>query len=170
VWEALLAIADLAGGPWPARSRKAALELNAARVEADPSLGVALLRDTRAVFDEADALATEELLKRLCALDESPWGDLRGKPLDARGLARRLKPYEVRPTTIRVGDATPKGYRRQDLADAWTRYLPDTPETSATTETPQASAVAPVADVADSQGETGALFDLDPDDPRRFTR
>jgi hypothetical protein len=170
VWEALLAIADLAGGPCPARSRKAALELNAARVEADPSLGVALLRDTRAVFDEADALATEELLKRLCALDESPWGDLRGKPLDARGLARRLKPYEVRPTTIRVGDATPKGYRRQDLADAWTRYLPDTPETSATTETPQASAVAPVADVADSQGETGALFDLDPDDPRRFTR
>jgi hypothetical protein len=170
VWEALLAIADAAGGDWPRSARKAALELNAARAEADPSLGVALLRDTRAVFDGADALATEELLRRLCALEESPWGDLRGKPLDARGLARRLKPYEVRPTTIRVGDATPKGYRRQDLADAWTRYLPDTPETSATTETPQASSVDPVADVAVPGGEAGALFDLDPDDPRRFTR
>jgi Protein of unknown function (DUF3631) len=170
VWEALLAIADAAGGDWPARARAAALELNAARVEADPGLGVALLRDLRAVFDGADVLATEELLRRLCALEESPWGDLRGKPLDARGLARRLRPYEVRPTTIRVGEGTPKGYRRVDLHDPWSRYLPDTPETSATSETPQASAVAPVADVADSQGEAGALFDFDPGDPRRVDR
>jgi hypothetical protein len=170
VWEALLAIADAAGGDWPARARAAALELNAARVEADPGLGVALLRDLRAVFDGADVLATEELLRRLCALEESPWGDLRGKPLDARGLARRLRPYEVRPTTIRVGEGTPKGYRRVDLHDPWSRYLPDTPETSATSETPQASAVAPVADVADSQGEAGALFDFDPGDPRRVNR
>jgi hypothetical protein len=170
VWEALLAIADAAGGDWPARARAAALELNAARVEADPGLGVALLRDLRAVFDGADVLATEELLRRLCALEESPWGDLRGKPLDARGLARRLRPYEVRPTTIRVGEGTPKGYRRVDLHDPWSRYLPDTPATSATSETPQASAVAPVADVADSQGEGGALFDFDPGDPRRVDR
>ena len=116
-------------------------------------------------------MSTERLLELLHALEESPWGDLRGKPLDARGLARRLRPYEVRPTTIRVGDATPKGYRREDLADAWSRYLPDTPETCATSATPQASTVAPVADVADS-GETGsgALFEWDPDDPARWTR
>ena len=90
--------------------------------------------------------------------------------MDARGLARRLRPYEVRPITIRVGEGTPKGYRRVDLHDPWSRYLPDTPETSATSETPQASAVAPVADVADSQGEAGALFDFDPGDPRRVDR
>jgi Protein of unknown function (DUF3631) len=199
VWEALLAIADLAGGTWPHDARKAALELNAARVEADPSLGVALLRDTRAVFDGAGVLATEELLRRLCALEESPWGDLRGKPLDARGLARRLKPYEVRPTTIRIGDATPKGYRRRDLADAWTRYLPaPDPESSATAATPQhaqaggpagvadtgpptatpsatageatTSSVAPVAAVALPGEEAGALFDHGPGDPARWTR
>jgi Protein of unknown function (DUF3631) len=169
VWEALLAIADLAGGTWPARAREAALELNAARVEADPSLGIALLRDLRAVWDGKESMPTERLLELLHALEESPWGDLRGKPLDARGLARRLKPYEVRPTTIRVGDATPKGYRREDLADAWSRYLPDTPETSATSATPQASTVAPVADVADSQEEaSGALFEFD--NPARWTR
>jgi hypothetical protein len=178
VWEALLAIADLAGGPWPARARDAALKLNAARVEADPSLGVALLRDLRGVFAILDdkgnvtswheQLATEEVLKRLVEMEESPWGDLRGKALDARGLARRLKPYGIRPTTIRVGDATPKGYRREDLADAWARYLPDTAETAATSETPQASGVAPVADVALPGEETGTLFE--PDDPGRFTR
>ena len=173
-----LAIADAAGGHWPARARVAALELNAARVEADPSLGVALLRDLRAVFAIRDddgnltgwheSLPTEELLKRLTALEESLWGDLRGKPLDARGLARRLKPYGVHPTTIRVGKETPKGYRREDLADQWIRYLPDTPETSATSATAQASGVAPVADVALPDGEEGALFK--PDHPGRFTR
>jgi hypothetical protein len=169
VWEALLAVADLAGGGWPIRARKAALELNKARVEADPSLGIALLRDLRAVWDGKESMPTERLLELLHALEESPWGDLRGKPLDARGLARRLKPYELRPTTIRVGDATPKGYRREDLADAWSRYLPDTPETSATSATPQASTVAPVADVADSQGEaSGALFEFD--NPARWTQ
>jgi uncharacterized protein DUF3631 len=172
VWEALIALGDLADGDWPTRARKAALELNAARVEADPGLGIALLRDLRTVFGEADVLATEELLKRLCVLEESPWGDLRGKPLDARGLARRLKPYDVRPTTVRVGEGTPKGYRKVDLHDPWSRYLPDTPATSATSATPQASTVAPVADVADSQGEigSGALFDYDCDDPARWTR
>jgi hypothetical protein len=176
VWEALLAIADLAGGHWPAAARKAALELNAARVEADPSLGVVLLRDLRAVFDGADALATEELLRRLCDLEESPWGDLRGKPLDARGLARRLRPYDVRPATIRIGEAFRKGYRRGDLHDAWLRYLP-LPEVAVTSDTAATVAgqppadVAAVTDVTDPRGETaGALFDLAPDDPARWTR
>jgi Protein of unknown function (DUF3631) len=172
-------VADLAGGDWPTRARAAALELNAARADADPSLGIALLRDLRTLFairDDVgevtgwhDQLATERLLELLHALEESPWGDLRGKPLDARGLARRLRPYEVRPTTIRVGDATPKGYRREDLVDAWSRYLPGTPEIGATSATPQASTVAPVANVADSQETaSGALFEFD--DPGRWAR
>ena len=69
VWEALLAVADLAGGAWPTRARKAALELNKARVEADPSLGIALLRDVRAIFNGTDRLWTEDLLKKLCELE-----------------------------------------------------------------------------------------------------
>jgi hypothetical protein len=154
VWEALLAIADLAGGAWPADARKAALKLNAARAEADPSLGIALLRDLRTVFGQAESLATEEVLRRLCALVESPWGDLRGKPLDARGLARRLKPFEVRPTTIRIGEATAKGYRREDLHDTWSRYLPDTPKAAVTGVT--AATVPAVTDVTHSGGEEGA--------------
>jgi Protein of unknown function (DUF3631) len=178
VWEALLAVADLAGGDWPARARKAALELNAERVAADTSLGIALLRDIRAVFDSADSMATEALLEQLCALEESPWGDLRGKPLDARGLARRLRPYDVRPANVRTGEEVRKGYLRADLHDAWTRYLPqpETAATAATAATPQAStasAVTHVADVAatgDRETGNGALFEYGPDDPRRFTQ
>jgi hypothetical protein len=74
-------------------------------------------------------------------LDEAPWGDLKGKSLDARRLGNLLKSYGVSSTTVRIGDATPKGYRAEDLHDPWTRYLPSlgpspigraTPATAAT--------------------------------------
>jgi hypothetical protein len=123
VWEPLLAVADLAGGSWPQRARVAAVTLVTLSKESTPSLGVRLLHDVRAVFGDADQLPTRELLDKLHALDESPWGDLKGKPLDDRGLARRLNAYGVKPTTIRVLASTSKGYRRTDFHDAWSRYL-----------------------------------------------
>jgi hypothetical protein len=64
---------------------------------------------------------------KLIAIEESPWGDLRGKPLDARGLAHRLKAFEIAPHTIRIVSETPKGYEAADFADAWARYLPSLP-------------------------------------------
>lgn len=140
VWEPLLAVADLAEGDWPARARAACVELVKAAVSVDAgSLGLRLLADLRVVFGDDDRLTTDEVLRRLVALDEAPWGDLRGRPLDPRGLARRLGHYGVRPKVLRVGDATPRGYLREDLHDSWTRYLPPTPSgksaTSATSAT-----------------------------------
>jgi Protein of unknown function (DUF3631) len=130
VWEPLIAIADLAGGDWPARARDAAVTLNRARVERDSSLGVQLLRDCRIIFTarNVDRLTTETLLEHLKNLDESPWGDLRGKPLDARGLARRLKKYGVHPGKHRFGEVTARGYLAEEFHDAWARYLPDVPD------------------------------------------
>jgi hypothetical protein len=124
VWEALLAVADAAGGDWPAAARAAAVAMVAQAKESTPSLGVRLLGDLRLVFEELDRIATTGLLERLKALEEAPWYDLRGKPLDARGLARILKPYGVASKTVREGDFTAKGYERADFADAWARYLP----------------------------------------------
>jgi hypothetical protein len=59
-------------------------------------------------------------------MDESPWGDLRGKPLDARGLSRRLSKYDdnLRPQVIRIGEHTIRGYESAGFADLWQRYLP----------------------------------------------
>jgi hypothetical protein len=76
-------------------------------------------------------MSTTHLLEKLNALEESPWGDLlHGRSLDARGLARRLRPYGVRPRTVRLDEGpTPKGYARTELMDAWDRYLPPSPET-----------------------------------------
>jgi hypothetical protein len=123
-WEALLAVADAARGDWPSRARSAAVALVALSKESSPSLGVRLLDDLRDVFAGRDELTTKEVLELLCKLEEAPWGDLYGKPLDARGLARRLGAYGVKSTKLRVGDTTPRGYRRADLADSWSRCLP----------------------------------------------
>ncbi len=95
VWEALLAVADAAGGAWPGRARAACVALVAQSRESTPSLGVRLLADLRTVFGDQDAMSTDAILKALCDLDEAPWGDLRGRPLDPRRLARFLKDYEI---------------------------------------------------------------------------
>ncbi len=127
VWEPLLAIADEAGGHWPATARRACLELlRAAQTTDSGSLGVRLLTDLRTVWEaegDPDGMHTDTILERLTKLDESPWADLRGKPLDNRGLARRLRQYGAEPRSVRTGETTRKGYRREDLHDAWTRYL-----------------------------------------------
>src|SRR5262245_6656846 len=126
VWEPLLAIADAAGGDWPQRARDAAVALVGAARDIEPSLGIRLLIDTKTVFDHtrADALPTTVLLKALVDLPESPWGDLKGKAITDRSLARRLHQYGIKPKVVRVGENTPRGYHRADFHDAWLRYCP----------------------------------------------
>jgi len=125
VWEPLVAVADAVGDEWPALVRAAAVALVAESKEGGGvSLGVRLLHDLRQAFGQAEQLTTAEILTRLHDMDDAPWHDLKGKPLDARGLSWRLKQYDIKPRTIRIGFATPKGYRREDLHDAWARYLP----------------------------------------------
>ncbi len=124
VWESLLAVADAAGGRWPDQARVAAVALVAAAKGGQPSLGVRLLGDCRTIFADADQLSTAELLEGLTSLEEAPWNDLRGKPLDARRLASLLNPYEIKSKAIRIGNTTPRGYSKTDFYDAWARYLP----------------------------------------------
>lgn len=132
VWEPLVALADAAGGPWPVLARRSAVALVAQARGKEGGLGVQLLADLRDVFASAgdEKLGTDTVIEALCALDESPWADLRGRPLDARHLARRLAKYDVKPKQIRAGR---RGYDRADLADAWARYLPTEAAASDTT-------------------------------------
>lgn len=177
-WEPLIALADVAGGDWPKRSRVAAEAFAEAHADddADANLSMRLLSDLRAVFGDADQLHSSTILDRLHAIEEAPWADFYGKPLDARQLARRLKPYGITPKDVREdGGANRKGYTRAQLWDVWRRYLPairderderdmpgqprrgQTPvadsirdsETSATGLTSNVAAVAAVADTRD---------------------
>lgn len=126
VWESLLSVADAAGGTWPDRARVAAVALVADAKGGQPSLGVLLLSDCRKVFADrrVEVLPTVELLNSLTLIDEAPWSDLRGKPIDARRLANLLNPYGIKSKVIRIGATTPRGYAKTDFHDAWLRYLP----------------------------------------------
>ncbi len=124
IWESLLVVADAAGGEWPARSRAAAIELVRGSKDSTPSFGVMLLADLARVFIEAKAgqLTTQAVLDALYKLEESPWADLRGKALDARGLSRRLGVYGVKPSQMRIAGDKVRGYRSTDLIDPLRRY------------------------------------------------
>lgn len=137
VWEPLIAIADLAGGDWPRRARESAQELSGRTVREDGSEGVKLLKDIRSTFRDAavDRLRSADLAGGLGRIEESLWGDYRGRPLHTTALARLLKPYGIAPHQVRFGDKTFKGYTEGDFADAWPRYLPPEGETPETGET-----------------------------------
>ncbi|MCC9155662.1 DUF3631 domain-containing protein [Streptomyces parvulus] len=136
VWEPLLAIADAAGGHWPVRAREACVTLVAAsRANDKGSLGVRLLSDLRDhVMVGIDRLPTVAILDRLNALDDAPWADLHGKPLDNRRLGKMLAEYmttdnePIASRNIKTAGSVLKGYYSADLWDAWARYCPPPPE------------------------------------------
>jgi hypothetical protein len=113
----------------------AAVALVALAKVATPSLGIRLLADLHEVFNGKDNMSTESILTGLCAIEEAPWSDLKGKPLDARRLPNFLRPYQVKSKTVRVGGSTPRGYAREDLWDPWARYLGEPAKGSATSAT-----------------------------------
>jgi hypothetical protein len=162
-WEPLMAIADLAGGVWPERAREAAIDLSSREATDSDSLQVRLLSDIKGIFEEKgiNEIRTSELVRSLVDMEVAPWGDLRGKPLDARSLARLLKGFFVKPTSWREGTATARGYLKHDFLDAWSRYVvgSETSETSATDGEPEAEGVSVVAVVSgksDGESEGGA--------------
>jgi hypothetical protein len=130
IWEPLLMVADAAGGQWPKKARVAAVALVAASTHNTPSLGLRLLSDIRNVFMGDDLVPTTDLIKRLIALDEAPWSDLRGKPLTPNYLSQQLKPFGVTSKNVRTNESVLKGYTREGFAEAWSRYLPPLKGTS----------------------------------------
>ncbi|WJY31318.1 DUF3631 domain-containing protein [Streptomyces sp. P9-2B-1] len=160
VWEPLLSVADAAGGEWPERARTACMELvNAARADDKGSLGIRLLTDLRDhVMAGIDRMPTVAILDRLCALDEAPWADMSGRPLDSRGLAKMLGEYmtldnaPVKARNIKTAGTVLKGYYALDLHDAWERYCPPPPSGAAT------SATSATSQVSDPEKVAATLF------------
>lgn len=127
VWEALLAVADVAAGDWPDQARAACKHFV---LDSDPdelSFGARLLRDVRTIFADRDRMFSVDIVTAMTSGEESEWSDLWGKPLDQARLAKELKRYGVRSSTIRIGTGRAKGYTvdgDDGLAQAWHRYLP----------------------------------------------
>jgi Protein of unknown function (DUF3631) len=128
VWESLVAIADAAGGDWPDRARKACEHFCAVEMPDEATAGELLLKDLQDIWRPgADVMFTETILERLHKIEESPWEDWYGKPLTARNLAKLLRAYKIKSKNVRIGEEQAKGYRRDDLADPWHRYVPSVP-------------------------------------------
>jgi len=165
VWWPLIVLADAAGGDWPVRARTAALALHGARPESDTSEQILLLEHVRAAFDEdaSDRLPTALLLRHLVANEEGPWGRWWGAEVErdtapraaATDLARKLRPFGIRPQVIKIPDgSTARGYRRDAFESVWAVYLPPLPPvTDVTDVTPLASTVTGVTSVTSSRGE-----------------
>ena len=125
-WEPLIAIADLAGAEWPKRARSAAVTLSGGSAAEDESTGVRLLADLQLFLVDGRPHATAEILEYLNAREESSWGVWNeGKGMRGQDLARILKPFAIKPKTIRfpVGGSL-KGYYPADFEDSFARYLP----------------------------------------------
>jgi uncharacterized protein DUF3631 len=129
-WRPLLAIADVAGGEWPERARRAAEASRNAEGD-DGSRLELLLADIRDAFADKAEMASVDLVKALVELEGRPWAELgkSRKPLTQNRLARMLKPISVTPEPIEVegnlGERKQaRGYKRERFEEAFIRYLP----------------------------------------------
>ncbi len=124
-WRPLFAVAQLAGGDWPNRVEAAFKKL--IERDAADSARVQLLHDIKEIFEEKrlDRIASATLVNFLEKMEHRPWPEWKnGKPITVRQLARLLRPFDIKPTTIRIGDITAKGYELEWFTDAFSRYPP----------------------------------------------
>jgi putative DNA primase/helicase len=124
-WRPLLAIADMAGGPWPSRARKAAEAMVAD--DDNEVAGILLLQDIHTFFDtnKTDRVSSLDLSESLKEMLDRPWPDWKsGKPISETQVARLLKGFKVKSRTIKITkDVTKKGYLKEQFKDAFERYL-----------------------------------------------
>src|SRR5262249_14784648 len=85
--------------------------------------------------------------------EDRPWPEYCGKPITARQMAWLLKPLGIRTNqTVRRSTERGKGYRAQDLVDAFDRYLPPfIGDTVTTRRNPLVSGI-PIGDKPDQDG------------------
>ena len=158
-WVPLLAIAEAGGEDWKKAARQAALAIEAVADTFDPSIGVELLRAIQGVFEvrekskdpitvvNKDRVSSAALLSELVADETAPWATWnKGKPISQRQVAGLLKPYGIKPKTIKLKTVpstpegtTAKGYLLEWFVDAFSRFhtpsSPQTPDSSVTADT-----------------------------------
>ncbi|HUZ32649.1 MAG TPA: DUF3631 domain-containing protein [Xanthobacteraceae bacterium] len=139
-WQPLFAIADAAGGKWPARVREIASA--AVAIMNDESTAAVLFGDIKWIYDgcpekeengkvaltasSADRMPSAQLVEHLIKIEGRPWVEWKdGKPITPNRLARLLGKFEILSGSIRMPDGkTPKGYYRSAFEDAFARYIP----------------------------------------------
>lgn len=124
-WRPLFAIADRAGGDWPARVRRAFVLLGKPD-DAVQSRAEMLLSDFRDMFAKhGDRILSAAAVGYLVEMEERPWPEYsRGKPITARQVAALLRRFGIKPNVLRAGEERARGYDKADFNNAFARYLP----------------------------------------------
>lgn len=138
IWEPLFALADLAGGEWPQKARRAAIHLTTSAHDSNP-VG-SLLLDIYIAFTEnhVERMFSRDLTNWLNSCGNRPWSEpRRGKPIDELWLARRLRPYGVRPKSLWIDGLHAKGYLKGDLQEICGRYVTRADLNELNSEVPQ---------------------------------
>jgi putative DNA primase/helicase len=153
-WRPLLAVAETVGGAVLEQARVVA-QTKTAEASAGENYGTMLLADIRTLFVESQRqpLSSKEIVDRLCEQDDRPWADMdRGRGLTKNKLASLLRPFGIRPQQIKFYNVNQRGYRAEQFADAWARYLEPLPPVPTSIDILYApmSSIMPPADPAQS--------------------
>jgi Protein of unknown function (DUF3631) len=129
-WRPLYAVAELAGGDWPKRARKAAEA--AARARSDHDIKVELIIDIKALMDadpQAEAWASAMLADQLAKMEGRPWGEFgkSQKPITQNTIARMLKPFNIVPDYIGPEHSRCRGYLRSQFEEVFAAYATPPP-------------------------------------------
>jgi hypothetical protein len=123
-WVPMFTIARFVSGSWPDRCKRAYRKLTTIN---EPEIPTQLLIDIHHFFQsyEKSRVSSASLMEHLCKDPTKPWQTYNnGRCLTQNQMAQILRPYNIRPKTLRIGDATPRGYDKIQFKDAFDRYLP----------------------------------------------
>jgi hypothetical protein len=124
-WRPLFAVAELAGGDWPDRARKAAEA--SARVRGEQDIKAELIVDIGTIMDadpEVDEWPSAALAESLAKLEGRPWAEFgkSQKPITQNAIARLLRPFAIAPDRIGADDSQARGYRRSQFGEVFAAY------------------------------------------------
>lgn len=122
-WMPLFAIAEVAGGDWPELIKNSMMKMLDV---SEDEISLMLLEDIRNIFNSngAERMFSDDLVEALINKSERPWCDWnRGRGLTQNGLAKLLKPYDVKSKTMRIRDGRRNGYELDGFKDAFKRYI-----------------------------------------------
>jgi hypothetical protein len=119
IWEPLVAVADTAGGDWPARARAACREFVMGDTDRAPvgTPRMRLLADIRSAWPEgADRMASADLTSALLALEGQPWASM-WNPVSALREIPALT--GIAPVKVKLDGRAVQGYYRSDFEPLW---------------------------------------------------
>ena len=125
IWEPLLALADLAGGSWPELARQAAVGLSVGAQEHSPMSTLLFDIGLQFVKSKDNRIFSRDLVAGLNGSADRPWAMMRpGNAISEIWLPQQLRPYGIRPRTIRSGASTAKGYIKDEFTEIFRRCIP----------------------------------------------